>query len=47
MKRPMEIFNEMQELETREEMIAYLRSLPKLDDPWPEESIDKKGNVEK
>ena len=42
MKNPMEIFKEMQNLETREEMIAYLRGLPRLDEPWPEE-IDEKG----
>lgn len=38
MKNPMQIFEEMQQLETREEMIAYLQSLPKKDDPWPEET---------
>lgn len=37
MKSPKEILNEMQTLETKEEMIEYLRSLPKLDDEWPEE----------
>lgn len=30
-KKPMEIFLEMQALETREEMITYLRDLPRVD----------------
>ena len=35
-KSTKEILAEMQKLETKEEMIIYLRSLPKLDEPWPE-----------
>lgn len=31
-KSPMEIFKEMQMLTTREEMIAYLRSLPRKEE---------------
>lgn len=37
MSKPLEIFWEIQKLETKEEMIAYLRNLPKLDDEWPDE----------
>ena len=34
-KTPFEIFKEMQELETREEMIKYLKALPRKDeDIW-------------
>ena len=31
-KTPFEIFKEMQELETREEMIKYLKALPRKDE---------------
>ena len=31
-KETIEIFNKMQELDTKEEMIEYLRSLPKKDE---------------
>ena len=41
MSKSLEIFWEMQKLETKEEMIAYLRGLPKLDDAWPEEHVDE------
>lgn len=43
MKRPMQIFQEMQQLETKEEMISYLRALPKKDAPWPDDPIDTTG----
>lgn len=39
MKTPMQIFRELQQLETKEEMIAYLRALPREDEPWPEEKV--------
>ena len=42
-KKPIEIFREMQRFETEEEMIAYLRGLPKLDDDWPEEAAVKEN----
>ena len=41
-KSAAEILNEMQELETREDMIDYLRSLPKKDIEWPEDKNDNK-----
>lgn len=41
MKSPMQIFREMQQFETKEEMVAYLRALPREDEPWPEEAPDQ------
>ena len=40
MKKPMGIFNEFMQIEDREDMITYLRSLPKKDIEWPEEKKD-------
>lgn len=40
MKAPMQIFQEVQQLETKEETIAYLQALPKKDEPWPDDPID-------
>lgn len=38
--KPMEIFLHMQSLETREEMIEYLRSLPRCDEYTDDEDED-------
>lgn len=42
MKNPKEIFEEFMGIEGRDDMIAYLRSLPKKDDEWPEDKNDNK-----
>lgn len=42
MKSPMQIFQEMQQLETKEEMISYLQALPRKDEPWPDATADPK-----
>ena len=43
MKTPTQIFQKLQQLETKEEMISYLRALPKKDEPWPDDLIDPTG----
>lgn len=43
MKKPMEIFEEFMKIEDRDDMIDYLRCLPKKDDEWPEEETETKN----
>lgn len=35
--KPMQVFEQMQKLETHEEMTTFLQSLPKKDEPWPDD----------